>query len=120
MRMAMKSGGRVLSVASECVPLIKTGGLADVVGALPGALAPLGWEMRVLLPCYRPLKAAAAGWSVVWHGAEVFGGAGRVVAGVVGVWVLVLVEVGGCCGGWVFFFLDYGSLGSNEDRKSVV
>ena len=90
----MKSGGRVLSVASECVPLIKTGGLADVVGALPGALAPLGWEMRVLLPCYRPLKAAAAGWSVVWQGAEVFGGAARVVAGEVGGVKVLLLEAG--------------------------
>ena len=35
-------GGRVLSVASECVPLVKTGGLADVVGALPAALATTG------------------------------------------------------------------------------
>jgi starch synthase len=44
---------KVLSVASECVPLVKTGGLADVVGALPPALAPHGVEMRVLLPGYR-------------------------------------------------------------------
>ena len=44
---------KVLSVASECVPLVKTGGLADVVGALPPALAPHGIEMRVLLPGYR-------------------------------------------------------------------
>ena len=32
----------VLSVASEVFPLIKTGGLADVAGALPAALAPHG------------------------------------------------------------------------------
>jgi phosphoglucomutase len=43
---------RVLSVASELFPLIKTGGLADVAGALPGALAPLGVEMRTLVPGY--------------------------------------------------------------------
>lgn len=43
---------KVLSVASEVFPLIKTGGLADVAGALPIALAPLGIEMRTLLPGY--------------------------------------------------------------------
>lgn len=43
---------RVLSVASEVFPLIKTGGLADVAGALPLALDPLGVEMRTLLPGY--------------------------------------------------------------------
>jgi starch synthase len=40
----------VLGVASEMYPLLKTGGLADVVGALPAALAPLGIELRTLLP----------------------------------------------------------------------
>lgn len=49
---------KVLSVASECVPFVKTGGLADVAGALPGALAPLGVEMRVLMPGYPAVKAA--------------------------------------------------------------
>ncbi|MEM9970305.1 MAG: glycogen synthase GlgA [Pseudomonadota bacterium] len=49
---------RVLSVASECVPLVKTGGLADVAGALPKALAPIGVEMRTLLPGYRPVLKA--------------------------------------------------------------
>jgi starch synthase len=83
--------GRVLSVASECVPLVKTGGLADVVGALPGALAATGWEMKVLLPAYRALRAGAAGWPVVWEEADLWGGPGRVHAGeVAGVSVLLL------------------------------
>ncbi|MDO5756487.1 MAG: glycogen synthase GlgA [Rhodobacterales bacterium] len=43
---------KVLSVASEMFPLIKTGGLADVTGALPLALAEQGVDMRVLLPGY--------------------------------------------------------------------
>ena len=42
----------VLSVASEVYPLIKTGGLADVAGALPPALARRGIEVRTLLPGY--------------------------------------------------------------------
>ena len=40
-------------VASECVPFSKTGGLADVVGALPRALAALGHEVSVYIPRYR-------------------------------------------------------------------
>jgi starch synthase len=43
---------KVLSVASEIFPLVKTGGLADVVGALPPALAPLGVEVGTLVPGY--------------------------------------------------------------------
>ncbi|WP_294327334.1 glycogen synthase GlgA [uncultured Sphingomonas sp.] len=43
---------RVLSVASEAYPLVKTGGLADVVGALPAALMPHGIETTTLLPGY--------------------------------------------------------------------
>ena len=74
-------GGRVLSVASECVPLVKTGGLADVVGALPGALVPTGWDMRVLLPAYRGVRAQAKNWPVVWEEADLWGGPGRVLAG---------------------------------------
>jgi len=45
----------VLSVTSECAPLIKTGGLADVAGALPSALAAHSCEMRTLLPGYRAI-----------------------------------------------------------------
>ena len=43
---------RVLAVASEIYPIIKTGGLADVVGALPAALKPRGVETRTLVPGY--------------------------------------------------------------------
>ncbi len=87
--------GKVLSVASECVPLIKTGGLADVVGALPAALAPLGWEMRVLLPAYRPLRRlfeeSPEAWPEVWYEGGLWGGEGRVYAGTVeGIEVLLL------------------------------
>jgi starch synthase len=44
---------KVAFVASEGVPFSKTGGLADVVGALPKALAALGHELEVILPRYR-------------------------------------------------------------------
>jgi starch synthase len=49
----------VLSVASEAYPLVKTGGLADVVGALPAALAPHGVDLTTLLPAYPEVKAKA-------------------------------------------------------------
>ena len=88
----MKLLGRVLSVASECVPLVKTGGLADVVGALPAALAKLGWEMRVLLPAYRGLRAQAAEWPVVWVEPGLWGGEGRVLAGQVDGLSLLLLD----------------------------
>ena len=72
---------RVLSVTSEAVPLVKTGGLADVAGALPGALAPLGVDMRTLLPGYPAVMGALGqGAQVVAHLPDCFGGAARVLA----------------------------------------
>jgi starch synthase len=44
--------------ASECVPFSKTGGLADVVGALPRALAALGHQVSVYVPRYRQTRLA--------------------------------------------------------------
>jgi starch synthase len=43
---------RILMVSSEAAPYAKTGGLADVVGALPAALQQLGHEVAVLIPRY--------------------------------------------------------------------
>ncbi|HSC71619.1 MAG TPA: glycogen/starch synthase, partial [Candidatus Methylomirabilis sp.] len=49
---------RVLLASSEVAPFAKTGGLADVAGALPKALAKLGHDARVVLPKYRMVDAA--------------------------------------------------------------
>jgi len=46
----------IVIAASECTPYSKTGGLADVIGALPPALAHLGHQVTVYLPKYRQTK----------------------------------------------------------------
>lgn len=46
---------RILQACAEIFPLLKTGGLADVAGALPSALQRLGGEVRVLLPGFAPI-----------------------------------------------------------------
>jgi starch synthase len=48
---------RILFVASEALPFAKTGGLADVMEALPRALVKLGHEVAVFMPRYRGVKA---------------------------------------------------------------
>ncbi|MGE3401810.1 MAG: glycogen synthase GlgA [Vicinamibacterales bacterium] len=48
---------RILMVASEAVPFAKTGGLADVIGALPRALAARGHQVDVMIPQYRGVDA---------------------------------------------------------------
>jgi starch synthase len=50
---------RILFVASEALPYAKTGGLADVIEALPRALVKLGHEAAVFLPRYRGVKASS-------------------------------------------------------------
>jgi starch synthase len=70
----------VLSVASEVAPLVKTGGLADVAGALPGALLPQGWAIRTLMPGYPAVLEAARAGREVWREERLFGGPGRVLA----------------------------------------
>ena len=70
----------VLSVTSECVPLVKTGGLADVAGALPGALAPFDWDMRTLLPGYRQVLAKCGKAKAVMELPDLFGGKAKVLS----------------------------------------
>src|SRR6185295_605261 len=47
----------VLMIGSEAVPFAKTGGLADVLGALPSVLGRMGWDVMVALPRYRGVTA---------------------------------------------------------------
>ncbi len=49
---------KVLFAASECVPFVKTGGLADVAGVLPRELCGLGDDVRVILPKYATMPDA--------------------------------------------------------------
>src|SRR5690606_30614257 len=79
-RAVMARKRRVLSVASECAPLIKTGGLADVVGALPDALAPYGWSSRVLLPAYPSVIGRMPRSRRLWQTEDLFGGPAAVRA----------------------------------------
>jgi starch synthase len=82
---------RVLSVASEVYPLIKTGGLADVAGALPGALAPLGIAVTTMLPGYPQVMDHLSGAKVVHRWQDLFGGpAALVSAEAAGLALLVL------------------------------
>lgn len=71
----------VLFVVSECAPLIKTGGLADVAGALPRALAPLACDVRVLLPAYPGMSARATPGDAGLDLGHLFGGPARVRKG---------------------------------------
>ncbi len=75
------NGSKVLSIASEIFPLVKTGGLADVAGALPGALKPLGVEMRTLVPAYPTIKDKLEKAAVALDYDDLFGGPARVLAG---------------------------------------
>jgi starch synthase len=71
----------VLAVASEFYPLIKTGGLADVAGALPGALAEERVTVTTLLPGYPAVLAKLASAEPVRTIADLFGGPATLLAG---------------------------------------
>ena len=71
----------VLSVASEVFPIIKTGGLADVVGALPSALAQEGVKVVTLVPGYPAVLKALNGAELLHEYPAFFGGPARLLSG---------------------------------------
>lgn len=70
---------KVLFVAAECVPFVKTGGLADVVSSLPKALKGLGADVRILLPGYQALQPLIKKGREVARYGDLMGGPVRIV-----------------------------------------
>ena len=81
----------VLSVVSEIFPLIKTGGLADVAGALPPALEAEGIHTITLVPGYPPVLRGLIDPVSVYHLPDLFGGSATLLRGsVAGLDLLVI------------------------------
>ena len=74
------SGLDVLAVVSEIYPLIKTGGLADVAGALPEALKAQDVRVRTLVPGYPAITKGLRKAETILSFPDLFGGAARVLA----------------------------------------
>ncbi len=83
---------QVLSVASEMYPLVKTGGLADVVGALPPALAGRGVHMRTLLPGYPAVMAGVRMGRVLHSYPALLGAEARLIEASVGDLELIVLD----------------------------
>jgi starch synthase len=75
---------KVLSIASEAFPLVKTGGLADVVGALPGALSEENVHIVTLIPGYPALMAKLNKAEPALRCENLFGGPAQVLAATAG------------------------------------
>ena len=85
----------LLAVASELYPLVKTGGLADVTGALPAALAGQGVAVTTLVPGYPAVMAALTGRSAVLQVVRPHGGSATVWRGQAAGLDLLVLEAGG-------------------------
>ncbi len=87
----------IVFAASECVPFAKTGGLADVVGSLPPALAQLGHKLTVYLPLYKQVKLPPTARTVIPSLTIPFDDKYRFCS----------VVDGGAHNGVQFYFIDY-------------
>ena len=83
---------RVLSVASEAYPLVKTGGLADVVGALPAALAPCDVRLTTLIPGYPAVMKALEESQVLNRYEDLLGVEARLVGATAGGLELIVLD----------------------------
>lgn len=85
----------VLSVASEAYPLVKTGGLGDVVGALPAALADNDVAVTTLIPGYPRVTAAMDGAAVLHDWPDLLGAPARLLSGTIGAHKLLVLDAPG-------------------------
>ncbi|MET0248731.1 MAG: glycogen synthase GlgA [Sphingobium sp.] len=110
----MAKGGKarlsVLGVASEIYPLVKTGGLADVAGALPGALAEQGVAVRTLVPAYPAVMARVGKTKVLRSYDALFGATAAVRAASIGGLDLLILDAPD------FFARDGGPYGDKDGR----
>jgi len=101
---------QVLSVASEIYPLIKTGGLADVVGALPRALAEHGIGVRTLVPGYPSVLSKLGKGKTVRRYEALFGAPAALLAAKAGELDLLVLDAP------EFFARDGGPYGDAGGR----
>ena len=71
MRVRKETKMKILLASPEVVPFAKTGGLADVAGALPKSLRHLGHDVRVILPKYKMVDIKKFGLKLVAEGLQV-------------------------------------------------
>ncbi len=101
---------KVLSVASEAVPLVKTGGLADVVGSLPSALARHGVEITTLLPGYSGVTQALSRPRALYTWDNLLGEKARLLAGKIDGHPLLVLDAP------AYFHREGGPYGDNSGR----
>lgn len=113
---------RILMVSSEAAPFAKTGGLADVLGALPPELNALGDECCVVLPRYRSIDVSDA--ELVYSGLRVYLGGGfhecNIFKKVVRNTPYFFVDHPGLYGRDGFYGDRYGDFGDNHIRYAVL